>query len=100
MKLPKNQVIIDDLSFYMHNINGNGVNIFVHAYAQDVTEFDNYTVDIYIVNEYHETQRLHSTLHVDSSGGIEEEEPMLDDIENAVLDVLFVTREHGIIRGF
>jgi len=100
MKLPKNQVIIDDLAFYMHNINGNGVNIYVHAYAQDVTEYDTYTVDIYIVNEYHETQRLHSTLHVDSNGGIEEEEPMLDEIENAVLDVLFVNREHGIIRGF
>lgn len=100
MKLPKNQVIIDDLSFYMHNINGNGVNVYVHAYAYDVTEFDNYSVEIYIVNEYHETQRLHSTLHVDSNGGIEEEQPMLDDIENAVLDVLFVNKENGIIRGF
>ena len=100
MKLPKNQVIIDDLSFYMHNINGNGVNIYVHAYAQDVTEYDTYTMDIYIVNEYHETQKLHSTLHFDSSGNIEGEEPMLDDIENAVLDVLFVKQEHGIIRGF
>lgn len=95
-----NQVIIDDLSFYMHNVNGKGVDLYVHAYAQDVTEYDNYTMDIYIVNEFHEIQIHHSTLHFDSSGNLQEEEPMLDDIENAVLDVLFVTREHGIIRGF
>ena len=99
MKLPKNQVIIDDLSFYMHNINGNGVNIYVHAYAQDVTEYDTYTADIYIVNEFHETEMLHSTIHFDSSGNIEGDVE-LDEIEDAVLSVLFVKQEHGIIRGF
>ena len=100
MKLKKNEVIIDDVSFYLHNINGNGVNIYVHAYAQDVTEYDTYTADIYIVNEFHETEKLHSTLHFDSCGNINEEQSMLDEIENAVLDVLFINRQYGIIRGF
>ena len=99
MKLPKNQVIIDDLSFYMHNINDTGVNTYVHAYAQDVTEYDTYTADIYIVNEFHETEMLHSTIHFDSSGNIEGD-VKLDEIEDAVLSVLFVKQEHGIIRGF
>ena len=99
MKLKKNKVIIDDLSFYIHNINGNGVNIYVHACAQDVTEYDTYTADIYIVNELHETEDLHSTLHFDSSGNIEGD-VKLDEIENAVLNVLFINKENGIIRGF
>ena len=99
MKLKKNEVIIDDVSFYLHNINGNGVNVYVHAYAQDVTEYDTYTADIYIVNEFHETEKLHSTIHFDSSGNMEGD-VKLDEIENAALDVLFINRQHGIIRGF
>ena len=99
MKSKKNEVIIDAVSFYIHNINGNGVNIYVHAYAQDVTEYDTYTADIYIVNEFHETEKLHSTLHFDSSGNMEGD-VKLDEIENAVLGVLFFNRQHGIIRGF
>ena len=38
-------------------------------------------------------------LHFDSSGNMEGD-VKLDEIENAVLDVLFINRQHGIIRGF
>ena len=100
MKLKKNEVIIDDVSFYIHNINGNGMDVYVQVYAQDVTEYDTYTAKIYIVNDFHETEKLHSTLHFDSSGNINEEQPMLDEVENTVLDVLFINRQNGIIRGF
>ena len=98
--MTKNQVIIDDLSFYLMNVNGTGTNVYVHASAHDTTENDMYTIDIYEVNEYHETIKHLSNFFIDSSGNLDGEEPMLDDIENAVLDVLFITREHGIIRGF
>lgn len=100
MTLKKNEVIIDDVSFYIHNINGNGMDIYVQVYAQDVTEYDTYTANIYILNDFHETEKLHSTLHFDSCGNINEEQSMLDEIENTVLDVLFINRQYGIIRGF
>lgn len=99
MVLKKNEVIIDDVSFYIHNINGNGMDVYVHAYAHDVTEYDTYSADIYILNDFHETEKLHSTLYFDSSGNMEGD-VKLDEIENAVLDVLFINRQHGIIRGF
>ena len=96
----KNQIIIDDVSFYLMNVNGTGTNLYVHASAQDTTENDMYTVDIYTVNESHEIIKLHSNFYIDSCGNLEGEESMLDDLENAALDVLFIVREHGIIRGF
>lgn len=105
----KNQVIIDHIEFFINNFNGTGTDYRVCAYAQDIEESDMYGIDIYKVNHFtdednnsmHEIKERVSTLYVDSCGGMTDcEESMLDELENFVLDILFVNRQHGIIRGF
>lgn len=107
--MKKNQVIIDHIEFFINNFNGTGTDYKVCAYAQDIEESDMYGIDIYKVkhftdednNSTHEIKERVSTLYADSNGGmIDCEETMLDELENFVLDILFVNRQHGIIRGF
>ena len=88
-------VIIDEVKFYMNDLDGK--DYFVHAYAQDPDESDQYTVEISEVLEDEDEEVC--VLYVDSSGN------MTDDIGDEpyitkALDVLFVKLEHGIIRGF
>lgn len=102
-------IIMTNIEFLITDYNGTGDDYKVVAYAQDIEESDMYGIDIYKVNHFtdednnsmHEIKERVSTLYADSNGGMTDcEESMLDELENFVLDILFVNRQHGIIRGF
>lgn len=103
----KNQLIIDNIEFYINNFNGTGTDYKVCAYAQDIEESDMYGIDIYKVNHFtdkdnnstHEIKERVSVLFADSNGGCSYE-AKLSELEEYVLNILFVNRQHGIIRGF
>ena len=74
-----------------------GKDYFVHAYAQDPEESDEYTIEISEVLEDKDEEVC--VLYVDSSGNMTDEisdEPYV----TKALDVLFIDLAHGIIRGF
>ena len=107
----ENQIIMDNIEFFINNFNGTGANYKVCTYAQDIEESDMYGIDIYRVlkftdednNSSHEIKERVSTLYADSNGGcLEYEVPgaTLTELEEYVLNILFVNRQHGIIRGF
>ena len=97
----KNQIIIDNLDFYINNFNGTGTNYKVCVYAQDIKESDMYVIDVYELgrDEFSEGSKRVSTLYVDSCGGMANE-GALNELEELILDTLFVKQKHGIIRGF
>ena len=97
-----NQVIVDEISFYIYNFNGTGIDYKVHVYAQDVDESDMYSIKIFKVNNF-SVYDLISTLYVDSCGGYTEYDyPYTKPakIEEFVLNILFKEDNRGIIRGF
>lgn len=97
-----NQIMIDEISFYICNFNGTGIDYKIHVYAQDVDESDMYEIKIFKVNKF-TIYDLVSVLHADSCGGcLEHEFPYakLTNIEEYVLDILFKENNEGIIRGF
>lgn len=107
----ENQIIMDNIEFFINNFNGTGDDYKVVAYAQDIEESDMYGIDIYKVHNFtdvddnssHEIEERVSTLYADSNGGcLEYEVPgaKLTELEEYVLNILFVNRQHGIIRGF
>ena len=63
-----------------------------------------YGIDIYkIPKDITEVREHISTLYADSCGGcLEYETPgaKLTELEDYVLNILFVDRQHGIVRGF
>lgn len=88
-------VIIDEVKFYMNDLDGK--DYFVHAYAQDIEESDQYTVEITEVLE--DEDKKVCVVYIDSSGNTTDEisdEPCV----MKALDVLFINLGHGIIRGF
>lgn len=98
-----NQIIIDNIEFFINNFNGTDINYKVVAYIQDIEESDMYSIDIYKLDEDLCKANRVSTLYVDSCGGcLEYETPntKLTGLEEYVLNILFVNRQHGIIRGF
>lgn len=97
----KNEVIIDDLTFYVNNFNGTGLNYRVHVYAQDVEESDQYSCTIQQEKESNGliNYDLISTLYFDSTGGMTDDR-RLDNLEDFIMNLLFVKSQHGIIRGF
>lgn len=97
-----NQVIVDEVSFYICNFNGTGIDYKVHAYAQDIDESDIYTIRIFKVNNF-SAYDLISVLYVDSCGGCTEYDyphTKPTKTEEFVLDILFKEHNKGIIRGF
>ena len=100
----KNQIIIDKIDFFINNFNDTGADYKVEVYAQDIEESDIYGINIYKVPKDITEDREHiNTLYVDSCGGsLEYETPgaKLTELEDYVLNILFVDRQHGIIRGF
>ena len=100
----KNQIIIDKIDFFINNFNDTGADYKVEVYAQDIEESDMYGIDIYKIPKDITEDREHiSTLYADSCGGcLEYETPgaKLTELEDYVLNILFVDRQHGIIRGF
>ena len=104
----KNQIIIDKIDFFINNFNDTGVDYKVEVYAQDIEESDMYGIDIYKIHNYndvddessHEIKERVSTLYVDSCGGYETPGAKLTELEDYILNILFVDRQHGIVRGF
>ena len=95
----KNQIIIDNIEFFIKNFDGKGVNYKVVAYAQDIEESDMYAIDIYKLGEDLCKSEHVSTLYFDSCGGSTKEN-VLDELERLVVHILFSKQEYGIIRGF
>jgi hypothetical protein len=109
--MEKNQIIIDNIEFFINNFNGTGTDYKVCAYAQDIEESDMYGVDIYEIHDFtdkddnssHEIKERISTMYIDSCGGcLEYEAPgaVLTELEEYVLHILFGEQQKGIIRGF
>ena len=97
----KNQIIIDKIDFFINNFNDTGADYKVEVYAQDIEESDMYGIDIYKVPKDITEDREHiSTLYVDSCGGYETLGAKLTELEDYILNILFVDRQHGIVRGF
>lgn len=97
----KNQIIIDKIDFFINNFNDTGEVYKVEVYAQDIEESDMYGIDIYkIPKDITEDRVQVSTLYVDSCGGYETPGAKLTELEDYVLNILFVDRQHGIVRGF
>ena len=95
----KNQIIIDNIEFFIKNFDGTGINYKVVAYAQDIDESDMYTIDIYKLGEDLCKSEHVSTLYFDSCGG-STNEGVLDELERLAVYILFGKQEYGIIRGF
>lgn len=93
-----NQVIIDNIDIKIENYNGTGVDYYVNVYAVDTEENDDYGIKIWNT----ETNELHAEYHADSSGNVfgDEAHNLDDALTKFVHDILFIKREHGIIRGF
>ena len=93
----KNQIIIDKIDFFINNFNDTGADYKVEVYIQDIEASDMYGIDIYKIHkDTTECERV-STLYVDSCGGYEAK---LTELEDYILNILFVNRQHGIVRGF
>ena len=96
----KNQIIIDKIDFFINNFNDTGVDYKVEVYIQDIEASDMYSIDIYKIHkDTTECDRV-STLYVDSCGGYETPGAKLTELEDYILNILFVDRQHGIVRGF
>lgn len=97
-----NQIIINEISFYIYNFNGTGIDYKVHVYVQDIDESDMYGIEIFKVNNF-TIKDLISVLYADSCGGcLEYEVPhtKLTELEEYVLNILFKEYNKGIIRWF
>ena len=99
MKRMKNQIIIDNIEFFIKNFDGTGIDYKVVAYTQDIEESDMYAIDIYKLGEDLCKSEHVSTLYIDSCGG-RTNEGVLDELERLAIYILFGKQEYGIIRGF
>ena len=96
----KNEIIITELKFQVNNFKGTGKSYDVEVWTQDETENDWYTVEVTQVDENFKLIKDTMTyFYVDSCGNMSDEFD-LNEVEQYVYDILFVKREHGIIRGF
>lgn len=91
-------VIVEDIRLQILNLNNTGKDYIVQAYAQDIDESDMYTVEVQEVDK--EENYIYYT---DSSGNLTADDAALvlgEPVLNAIHEILFIKREHGIIRGF
>lgn len=90
-------VIVEDIRLQILNLNNTGKDYIVQAYAQDLDESDMYTVEVQEVGK--DENYIYYT---DSSGGLTDDAAQVlgDPILKAIHEILFIKREHGIIRGF
>lgn len=95
----KNQIIITDLKFQINNFKGTGNDYDVQVYTQDETENDMYTVEILDVND-NKCERV-GMFYIDSCGNYSCEEGFdMTEIEQFVMNMLFVPQMQSIIKGF
>lgn len=94
-------VIVEDIRLQILNLNNTGKDYIVQVYAQDIDESDMYTVEVQEVGkDYREENYIYYT---DSSGnltGDDAAQVLGEPILKAIHEILFIKREHGIIRGF
>lgn len=90
-------VIVEDIRLQILNLNNTGKDYIVQAYVQDLDESDMYTVEVQEVGK--DENYIYYT---DSSGGLTDDAAQVlgDPALNAIHEILFIKREHGIIRGF
>lgn len=91
-------VIVEDIRLQILNLNNTGKDYIVQVYAQDIDESDMYTVEVQEVGK--DENYIYYT---DSSGnltGDDAAQVLGEPILNAIHEILFIKREHGIIRGF
>lgn len=91
-------VIVEDIRLQILNLNNTGKDYIVQAYAQDIDESDMYTVEVQEVGK--DENYIYYT---DSSGNLTADDAALvlaEPVLNAIHEILFIKREHGIIRGF
>lgn len=91
-------VIVEDIRLQILNLNNTGKDYIVQAYVQDLDENDMYTVEVQEVGK--DENYIYYT---DSSGnltGDDAAQVLGEPILNAIHEILFIKREHGIIRGF
>lgn len=91
-------VIVEDIRLQILNLNNTGKDYIVQAFAQDIDESDMYTVE---VQEVGLKEKI--IYYTDSSGnltGDDAAQVLGEPILKAIHEILFIKREHGIIRGF
>ena len=91
-------VIVEDIRLQILNLNNTGKDYIVQAYAQDIDESDMYTVEVQEIDK--EENYIYYT---DSSGNLTADDAALvlgEPALKAIHEILFIKREHGIIRGF
>ena len=91
------EVIIDEVKFYVNGFEGE--DYFVHAYAQDPADFEQYTCEISKIDEDGDLD-LVDTIYFDSCGNLEEGQDTETPIIVTVLNILLSDKVCGIIRGF
>ena len=96
------EMIVEDVTFVIRNYKGEGIDYKVNAYAQDSEESDQYNVEVFQRGEEDEEWDRCALGHVDSCGNIpgDENDVWEDDLMQTILHQLFISRDHGIIRGF
>lgn len=91
-------VIVEDIRLQILNLNNTGKDYIVQAYTQDIDESDMYTVEVQEAGK--EENYIYYT---DSSGNLTADDAALvlgEPALKAIHEILFIKREHGIIRGF
>lgn len=91
-------VIVEDIRLQILNLNNTGKDYIVQVYAQDIDESDMYTVEVQEVGL--KEKIIYCT---DSSGnltGDDAAQVLGNPVLKAIHEILFIKREHGIIRGF
>lgn len=96
----KNEIIITNLKLQINNFNDTNKDYDVDVYTQDETENDQYTIEVYEVNE--NEKNMIALFHCDSSGnfGSDEDFILKDELTKYIYELLFIKLQHGIIRGF
>lgn len=95
-------VIVEDIRLQILNLNNTGKDYIVQAYVQDLDESDMYTVEVQEAGKDYRDENYIYIYYTDSSGGLTDDAAQVlgDPVLNAIHEILFIKREHGIIRGF
>ena len=94
-------VIVEDVRLQILNLNNTGKDYIVQVYAQDIDESDMYTVEVQEVGK--DCKEENYIYYTDSSGNLTADDAALvlgEPALKAIHEILFIKREHGIIRGF
>lgn len=94
-----NEIIITEISFYINNFKGTHKDYSVQAYAQDITNSDHYTINIYDMTINNLKLEPIEILYADCCGGILLADN-ISDIGKYVLEILFNLTPQRLIKAF